>query len=196
MQTSSQLGLTYKWWPFLPLIIVLSLALLLLTACQKSPSYEMVSAATLTAEDVIPAPTEEVILTLSGDLATKNEGDTLIFDMPTLEQLGLVKFTINDPWQETQVEYTGVLMSDLLEVAGASESATEVTITALDGYAPTVPIEEFRTHRVILATRSNGEYMTAEELGPTRIIFQYDDHPNSDEAKIYSVWQVASMEIK
>ena len=45
--------------------------------------------------------------------------DTLAFDMSTLEKLRLVKYEVDDPWLQEEVTYTGVLLSDLLEVAGA-----------------------------------------------------------------------------
>jgi hypothetical protein len=76
-------------------LIHITIALGLITALaacsgQAAPVYEEVVPASLSPGDPIPAPTEEVILTIYGDLAAKNAGDTLQFDMPTLERLGLV----------------------------------------------------------------------------------------------------------
>ena len=72
-------------------VITVSVAVtvLVLVACGGGghPSYQTVAPASLGPSDPIPTPTDDVILTISGRIATKNEGDTLIFDMPILERL-------------------------------------------------------------------------------------------------------------
>ena len=101
-------------------LIHITIALGLITALaacsgQAAPVYEEVAPASLSPGDPIPTPTEEVILTIYADLAAKNAGDTLQFDMPTLERLGLVKYTVHDTWLKARITYTGVLMSELSE---------------------------------------------------------------------------------
>lgn len=177
--------------------ILLAAAILFLAACGGSDAdYETVQEATLTAGDAVPAPTGDVVLTITGDISNTNEGDSLVFDMATLESLELVRYTVSDPWQQTEVAYTGVLLSDLLAVAGAGDGATAVNVIALNDYAYEVPISETADWPVLVATRSDGEYMTIENTGPTRIIFPYDTYDDITAARNMSVWNIGTMEVK
>jgi hypothetical protein len=53
-------------------------------------------------------------------------------------------------------------------------TASELHITALDDYEFTIPLEEIRGTKVLLATKAEGEHMTVADGGPTRIIFSPD----------------------
>ncbi len=158
--------------------------------------YQVVAPASISPGDPIPAPSGEVVLTVSGQISGANVGDTLAFDMETLEKLRLVKYDVNDPWLKEKVTYSGVLLSDLIEVAGAPDAATEVIAFALDGYAAPIPVSEIESWPVLLATQSNGAHMTIENSGPTRIIFPYDLHNDVTAARNMSVWNLERLEIK
>jgi hypothetical protein len=179
-------------------MVVLGL-IMALAACSgpAAPVYEEVTPASLSPGDPIPAPTEEVILTVYGDFAAKNAGDTLQFDMPTLERLGLVKYTVHDTWLKTRVTYTGVLMSELSKFMGVGDSASSAHTTALDDYQVDIPFTEIEKLRILLATRMAGGYMSIENSGPTRIIFPYHAYPEIDSIKYDDlwVWNIRSMEI-
>lgn len=172
--------------------------LVLLAACggQDTAAYETVAPADISAGDTIPMPAEDVVLTISGNITITNLDDTLAFDMPTLEKLGLVKYTVNDPWLQTEVSYTGILFADLLKYAGAPDSVTAVEAIALDGYAAEVPISEVQEWPVLLATQADGQHMTIENNGPTRVIFPYDSHSDITAARNMSVWNVERLEVK
>jgi hypothetical protein len=170
-----------------------------LAACnsQAAPVYEEVAPASISLGEPIPSPDGEVILTISGDITAKNAGDTLQFDLATLEKLGLVKYTVHDPWLKTPVTYTGVLMSDLSKFVGAADSASGMHIIALDDYQVDIPFSEIEKWPILLATRMNGEYMPIENSGPTRIIFPYHAYPEIDSVKYDNlwIWNIESMEI-
>ena len=161
-----------------------------------SSMYEVVTPASISPGDVIPAPTNEVVLTLSGQISGANVGGALVFDIDTLEKLRLVKYDVDDPWLQEKVTYSGVLLSDLLEVAGAPDTVTEVMAFALDGYAAPIPVSEIESWPVLLATQSNGAHMTIETSGPTRIIFPYDVHNDVTAARNMSVWNLESLEVR
>ncbi len=175
------------------------LALLgLLAACGNSTaqSYETVTPAAITYGSTIPAPDGEVILTLSGDIAVKNVGDTLQFDMATLENLGLVKYTVDDPWFNETNTYTGVLMSELHKYAGASPTAKNIHLVGIDDYSVDISIDNIEKWPILLATRTNGAYMDFEFAGPTRIIFPYHKYSIDPVAyNDYWIWNLAAMEI-
>ena len=89
-------------------ISILIGVMLMLVACSGRGDriYASVSPSSLEPGGPIPQPTEQVILTITGNIAVKNVGDTLVFDIPTLERLGLVEYTIRDPWLKAEVTYT------------------------------------------------------------------------------------------
>jgi hypothetical protein len=180
-------------------ILIFSFVVLALTGCEAGADeqiYEVVSAGTISPGDEVPAPVGEVVLVVTGRISETNVEDALAFDMETLEQIGLVTYEVSDPWLQEDVSYTGVLLSDLLQVAGADEASSEVNALALDGYAAPIPLSELDTWPVLLATQADGSYMSIENNGPTRIIFPYDRIEDITEARNMSVWNMESLEVR
>lgn len=172
---------------------------LILVGCRiggDSSIYKVVQPGSISPGDAVPAPANDVVLTVSGDISVTNVDDTLAFDLDTLEKLRLVEYQVDDPWLKERVTYTGVLLSDLLEVAGAPDTVKDVMALALDGYAAPIPVTELESWPVLVATQSNGEHMTIENSGPTRIIFPYDLHSDVTAARNMSVWNLETLEIR
>jgi hypothetical protein len=48
----------------------------------------------------LPAPEGEVVLTVSGDLASTNDGDAAVFDMAMLEAIGTTEFETTTIWTD------------------------------------------------------------------------------------------------
>ncbi len=185
----------------LTVLAAMLITALAVAACgggSPSASYETVAPATITPGDAIPAPTGEVILTLSGDIGITNSGDTLELDMSTLEGFGLVKYTVNDPWLNATNTYTGVLISDLYKIIGSSSAATSLHFTALDDYEVEISLEDAAKWPILLATRNNGNYMDVENSGPTRVIFPYDTYSDIDKIayKDFWIWNIKTVEIR
>lgn len=141
-------------------------------------------------------PEGKVVLSVSGLIGNTNNGDKAEFDMPMLEALGVISFTTKTPWYKDPVTFSGVPMSKLMEAVGAK--GTSVTVTALNDYATDVPVEDFKTHPVILATKRDGNYMPVRDKGPLFIVYNYDSNPELQHQRFYSrsVWQVARMVVK
>lgn len=186
--------------PTLGLLAVFGLMLVLVGCGQKAEvAYAEIAPASINIGDQIPLPTGDVILNMFGDISQTNESQNLSFDIATLEKLGLVEYTIADPWQNHEdVTYTGVLMSDILDYAGVSDAATNVHMVALDEYAVDVSVADMNKWPVMLATRTNGEYMDIETSGPTRIVFPFHAHPEIDEDtyKVLMIWNLRDIEIQ
>ena len=186
--------------PTIGLLAVFGLMLVLVGCGQNADlAYAEVSPAGLNVGDQIPAPTGDTILNVSGAISQTNAGENLVFDMATLEKLGLVEYTIADPWQNHEdVTYTGILMSDLLRYAGVSDTATSVHMVALDDYAVDVSVEDINNWPVMLATRTNGEYMDVANSGPTRIVFPFHSNPeiNEDTYKVLMIWNLRDIQVR
>lgn len=163
------------------------------TPSASSSAYTTLSEATLEAGDPVPAPTEEVVLRVTGtDRARPVE-----FDMPTLEQLGLVEYSVDDRQAEgRRATFQGVLLSSLLDVVGA-EGATVLRTVALNDYGVDIPVSDVEDYPVLLATRVDGERMSVERYGPTRVIYPtdaYDLDPTVYDPRW--IWQLASIVVE
>ena len=181
-----------RWFLFVAMFVFLVAS----SACTEEQEFDTLSEASIGPGDDIPPPAGPVVLTVSGDIASSNADGVVDFDMNTLEQLGLVGYAVEDPWLHQTVTYSGILLSDLLEVVNASDTMTEVFAVALDGYSVPIPVKEFEDWPVLIATQANGSYMSIENSGPTRIIFPYDNHSNITEARNMSVWNLESIEVR
>jgi len=87
-------------------------------------------------------------------------------------------------------------MSELREFVGSSDAADNIHIVALDDYAVDLAAADVEKWPILLATRTNGEYMNIENTGPTRIIYPY--HKYSLDPVVYNdlwIWNLARIEI-
>ncbi|MDA1228856.1 MAG: molybdopterin-dependent oxidoreductase [Chloroflexi bacterium] len=186
--------------PTIGLLAVFGLMLLLVGCSQKANlAYAEIAPAGINIGDGIPLPTGNAILNISGAISQTNDNDKLVLDIATLEKLGLVEYTIADPWQNhEEITYVGVLISDLLKYAGASDTATNVHMVALDEYAVDVSMEDVKKWPVLLATRTNGSYMDIESSGPTRVVFPFHSNPEIDEDtyKVLMIWNLRDIVIQ
>jgi hypothetical protein len=186
----------HHWFRLLPVVFLMWLTV----ACRQTETnhYEVFSQPDLQAGDVIPAPAGEIILTMTGKITAANVGDSLAFDMVTLEKLGLVQYTVYDPWANAEATYTGILLADLLAVAGIHDDATSLSLTALDDYQVDIPVADAEKWPILLATRDNGDYMVVADGGPSRIIYPYHVFPNLDTPANHDlwVWNLATIEAR
>ena len=141
-------------------------------------------------------PEGKVVLSISGLISNTNNGDKAEFDMAMLEGLGNASWTTKTPWYKDPVTFSGVPMSKLLEVVGAK--GTSLTVTALNDYATDIPVEDFKTHPVMLATKRDGNYMPVRDKGPLFIVYPYDTSAELRSPRYYgrSAWQVARLVIR
>jgi len=184
---------------------IITLFILLLAACggQEATAtpvaaYNIVRPAELEPGDTVPVPVSDVILTLTGQINQTNVADTLQFDMESLEKVGLVEYTVEDKQAEGgTVMFQGVLLSDLLAVAGMSQTAITLNMTALNDYSVAIPVNDALDYPLLLATAVNGERMTVARYGPTRIIYPY--HAYDLDETIYDprwIWQLATIDVR
>ena len=138
----------------------------------------------------LATPAEQVILTVSGQIATTNVDGQARFDRAMLEGVGMTEITTQTPWTDGHPVFRGVLARDLLTAVGA-EGRT-ITAVALNDYEYTIPAAEFEQYPIMLAMEMNGEVMTPRDLGPIWIVYPRDDYPELDtqETDHRMVWQV------
>lgn len=117
-------------------------------------------------DGTVPEPEDEPVLTV-----VTPRGDRVAFDLATIEQLRRVQTTVFEPFLEEDVEFSGVVLWDLLEAAGATGDSEDATLTALDDYEVELSLATLRSEPILLATRSSGDMIPVEEGGPTRVVF-------------------------
>lgn len=150
-------------------------------------------AAPAAAEEIVARP----ILTISGKMsATTNGKPERSFDRAALEAVGLETVETVTPWYTGKIKFEGVAMAKLLGTVGAQ--GTSVTVTALDDYVSTIPIEDFTKYHVILAMKRNGTDMAVSDKGPLFVIYPYDSKPELQNQTYYSrsAWQVKRIEVR
>lgn len=138
-------------------------------------------------------PGGKPILVISGNIANTNVGDTAQFDRDMLEALGLETVETANPWYDGRVRFEGVSIEKLMTLVGAK--GTKVTAVALNDYVSTLPMEDFKKFKVILAMKRDGNYMAVRDKGPLFIIYPYDSDPQLQSQTYYtrSAWQVAKL---
>lgn len=105
----------------------------------KGVQYVDIDSYTLTIDGLVNEP-----LTLSYDEATA---------LDAYERLITLHCVVG--WDAT-VLWKGVLITDLIDLAGAQEGAVTVVFSAVDGYTTSLPLAEIQDKQLILAYQANG----------------------------------------
>ncbi|HEX4503293.1 MAG TPA: molybdopterin-dependent oxidoreductase [Scandinavium sp.] len=144
----------------------------------------------------LPKPAGKVLLTLSGNIENTNEAGKTVFDVASLEKLGMVSFQTASPWYNGRTTFTGIPLQKLMDYVGAK--GTVLKVTALNDYTTVIPLSDFKKYNVILALKINGEYMRVRDKGPLFIVYPYDSKPELNNQVFYSrsAWQVSKMSIE
>lgn len=147
------------------------------------------------AAELLPIPTGEIILTITGPMEAGNTPDGAIFDRALLETLGTASFETSTQWTEGVSEFKGISLHRLLEEIGASPAALEVI--AINEYQVEVPATDAVDGGPILAWQQSGKLLSVREKGPLWLIYPYDktEAYRTDEIYARSVWQVVKINL-
>ncbi|MCC5955623.1 MAG: hypothetical protein JJU07_05930 [Natronohydrobacter sp.] len=145
--------------------------------------------------ETLPEPEGRVILTITGQVGNTNGDGIARFDQAMIEALPQRETETNTPWFDGPQRFTGPLLSDLVQAAGAEGS--ELRIIAVNDYATTMPWSDIENVPVILAIRHNGETMSVREKGPLFVIYPFDEYPELRDEVYFSrsAWQVTTITV-
>jgi len=165
-------------------------------ASQPAPSPgETLAPATLRAGQKVPAPTATPLLTLTGKIGNKNSTAGLTLDPALLDELGVVRVEVYDPWAKGRLSFRGVWLADLLNVAGVKPAASGVHMTALDDYEVDLTMDEIHAGGIFVATKNgDGSKLPVDKGGPVRLIFR--DGTASGENPDQWIWSLASIDVR
>lgn len=140
-------------------------------------------------------PTGDIVLTVTGAIDEVNAGSAAEFDMAMLEKLQGRAATLETPWTQGKVTFSGPFMAEVMKAVGAHGKALRVS--ALNDYTVEVPFSDATDIKTILATRMNDEPMSVRDKGPLFIIYPFDLDPSLYNEKYFSrsVWQIKSIEV-
>lgn len=148
------------------------------------------------ADNSLPAPSGDVILRVSGDVAHVNAGDEVHFDREMLMDLPPSTIETRTPWHRHPGCFEGPLVRTVLEAAGAK--GDRVRVKALNDFEAQIPVEDFHEYDVLLAMRHNGQPMAIRDFGPLFVLYPFDDYPelNTETIRFRSVWQVRRIHVE
>jgi hypothetical protein len=159
----------------------------------NASSPQVVDDGTLAAGEEISSPKGEVVLTVSGDIGAANKGKTLELDLASLERMRRVRLETAEPFLRRRVTFEGVLLSDLPAVADVPDTASTVSLTALDDDKVDFKVADVRSSQMLLATKADGKHMPVDRSGPIRIVFP--DSSSMGRNPDLWIWSVASMKV-
>ena len=147
------------------------------------------------ANETLPQPQGEIILTVTGDIARTNQGDNAVFDLAMLRDLGEVRFQTSTPWTDGVHEYAGVSLHSLARTLGVSQGT--LTATALNDYAAEIPISDAVEGGPILAYMQDGDEMSVREKGPLWLVYPYDQNETYQTDVVFSrsIWQLQHIHV-
>ncbi len=147
------------------------------------------------AAETLPPPTGEVILSVTGDISVRNDGDSAVFDMDMLRGMGEVTFATTTPWTEGVQEFTGVSLHTLAERLGVASGS--IKATAINDYAIDIPVTDAVEGGPILAYLQNGKPMSVRYNGPLWLVYPYDLNEAYRSEVIYSrsIWQLVRLDV-
>lgn len=160
-------------------------------------AYAVVAEATLKPGAAIPTPKEELLLTITGKIGNVNHDNAILMDRTTIEAVGLVEYTVTDPFEQRSIRYRGVLMRDLLEHWQVADDATTMQLTALNDYKIDIPLAEFRQYPILFALQADGLYMQPDYRGPAMLVYPVDQYKFELLAVQRKwIWQIKAIDIQ
>lgn len=145
--------------------------------------------------DSLPSPQGSILLTVTGDIAVTNSGDSAQFDLEMLKALGTIEYQTETLWTTGTVTFNGPALSSLLDRLGVSSGT--IRAQAINDYAIEIPVADIETEAPMIAYAMNGENMSRREKGPLWVIYPYDSDAKYRSEVVYSrsIWQLDRIEV-
>jgi len=163
---------------------VLALALLVALGCGRQPSGaeldalhdEAVRENAARATQYASRPAHE-----AWSLSIQGEATPLELDWSRLDALATTHIKTSSPVRtrdtKAVLDYRGVLLSKLLEVAHAKAGADSLTFVASDGFIASVDAADARRFPIMLAVELDGKPIARSDGGPLLLAFPESDFP-------------------
>lgn len=146
--------------------------------------------------DELPTPSNEIVLTIKGNIQNTNTDGAAEFDLDMLAAMSQATIETETPWTDGTLTFKGVTLGALFEAVGVN--GTTVQARALNDYSIDFPIADADAHSMLMAVTVDGEFMKVRDKGPLWIVYPWSDNPALDSAEIRrrSVWQLRELIIQ
>ena len=126
---------------------------------------------------------------------TVSQSATIQLSLEELDALAQIEFTTNTIWLSGETHFSGVSLKALMRQFAIE--GNKIEMTALDGYAVSMPIADLEDNAPIIATRLNGEIISIRENGPYWVVFPYDSDPKYQTEINFarSIWQLTHIRV-
>ncbi len=143
----------------------------------------------------LEAPANDVVLTVSGQIANTNASGAAEFDMAMLEAMPKHSFKTTSPWLPVST-FEGVKLATLLDTVGAK--GTQIYAVALNDYAVKIPVSDAYENDALIAYKIDNEYMPVRKKGPLWVIYNFDGKPALRTEVFYTraIWQLKAIKIE
>lgn len=137
-----------------------------------------------------------VLLTIHGKITATNTEGAAQFDAIMLQALPQQTIKAETPWTEGVTTFSGPLLRDVLEMAGANGDT--LLMTAINEYQVKVPVSDAEYFNCILAISMNGETLTVRTKGPLWLIYPWDTFDGLRTETYYarSIWQLKTIDVQ
>lgn len=142
----------------------------------------------------LETPKGEVILTVSGNLVSTNQGDKAVLDLDMLKAMDAVTIETTTIWTEGTQTFVGVSLAEIVTHLGLGGSILRAT--AINDYAVDIPLTDATEGGAVVAYLLNGDTMSIRDKGPLWIVYPYDADAAFRTEVIYSrsIWQLDRLE--
>lgn len=143
----------------------------------------------------LPAATDPVMLSVSGEISCTNAGDQARFDAAMLRALDWKVIETYTKWTEGPQTFSGPTLASLLASVGAT--GARLKAQALNDYAVELPTQDIDSYTVLLAIEHDGKPMRVRDKGPIWIIYRMGTQNAALHAAVNSrmIWQLVRLEV-
>jgi hypothetical protein len=126
---------------------------------------------------------------------TVSQSETIQLSLEELDALDQIEFTTNTIWLSGETHFSGVSLKALLRQFVIK--GNKIEMTALDGYAVSMPIADLEDNAPIISTRLNGKIIPIRENGPYWVVFPYgsDKKYQTEINFARSIWQLKHIRV-
>lgn len=145
---------------------------------------------------ILPPPSGEVLLKVTGAIAATNVDGAAWLDEVLLMGWGPGRLQTTTPWTDGESEFVGVFGDRLLAELGAG--GTVLRCSALNDYHVDIPVAELRAYPVLFALRRDGKPLSPRDLGPVWVVYPWAQHPELDDRihRQRSIWQLTTIDVR
>lgn len=146
------------------------------------------------AAEGVPEPRGPVLLVVRGAIEHANGDGEARLDRAALQVLDEVTIDTTTIWTTGVQSFSGVRLSDILDLVGAQGAALRAT--AVNDYSVDIPMDEYVDDAVI-AYSQNGAPIERRRKGPLWLVYDFDSDATFQSEVFFSrsIWQLTTIDV-